>query len=439
MAPASRSSDAIAPVGSRRLTTRVGRRLRRRRRHPACRTPNQRWIDTLEMDRWGWTPANMPSLYERRITAVEGDVIEVDVPLVDTLEARFERRRSLSSRSRGGSNRVGVEDLRLVSSFARPEDEEHGWTAVRLGRVRDGWVRRVTAVHFGYAAVSIEDESSFNTVEEVAMLAPVSQITGGRRYSFNVSGGTGNLFQRCYSADARHDFVSGARTTGPNVWLDCFSTRSNSDAGPHHRWATGLLFDNVASGELHVENRADSGSGHGWSGAQALFWNALAAGVRCDAPIGAMNWTVGTGGAEQDGQWVPAEPPGWWESVGEPVEPRSLYLQQLADRLGPDAVRAVTTPEQRAGRIWGRLAAWAGEGRLADVDPAIGDPDCAAGVARGVTCCAAACGECGGAGCGARPGGAAACCAGPIGESGRSCAFAAAPCILDPAFLPIGR
>jgi hypothetical protein len=296
----------------------------------------------------------------------------------------------------------------------------------------------VTAEHFGYAAVSIGGDSAFNTVEDCAMLAPVSQITGGRRYSFNLSGGIGNLFQRCYSDRSRHDFVSGARTTGPNVWLDCYSSRSYADDGPHHRWATGLLFDNTVSLDLDVQNREDSGTGHGWAGAQTLFWNALAEGIICDAPPGAMNWAIGCTGARNQGSWAPEEADGWWESHLHPVAPRSLYLHQLQDRLGPAAVAAITLPAQRDGRIWGQLAAWAGEGRLESAPPANGDPDCAAGIAAGLICCEAGCGACGGTGCGSLPGGPEACCAGSITASGRSCQAWDAPCVLDPPFPPVG-
>ena len=401
------------------------------------RTPNRRWIDDLDMARWGWTEGSYAIGHERRVVAVEGDRITVDVPLVDTMEARYGGGAVFLADLSDRVEQVGVEDLRLVSEFDGDDDEAHAWTAVRLSRARDGWVRRVTAQHFGFAAVSIEDESSFNTVEECAMLAPVSVVTGSRRYAFHVSDGTGNLFQRCYSEHGRHDFVTGSRTTGPNVWLDCFSTQSTNDAGPHHRWSTGILLDNVASRFLHVENRAQSGTGHGWSGAQVLFWNSAAEGVRCDAPTGAMSWTVGTAGAEQEGQWVPAEPPGWWASQNRPVEPRSLYLQQLRDRLGRDAVAQVTTEAQRVGRTWGQLATWAGEGRLSEFEAAGGDATCATGVASGTTCCHAGCGACGGDGCGARPGGGANCCSGVIRGLGRSCAVTEPPCLMDPAFDPL--
>ncbi len=97
-----------------------------------------------------------------------------------------------------------------------------------------------------------------------------------------------------------------------------------------------------------------------------MFWNCEGQQIICDAPIGAMNWTVGSSGARRKGTYTDTEPDGWWESHNEPVLPRSLYLQQLADRLGQEAVEAVTTDAQRSGRIWEQLKRWAGEGRLSE-------------------------------------------------------------------------
>ncbi len=433
-------TSSVVPVGSKSFAVASASGFSVGDLVGVLRTPNQSWIDELDMGQWGWTTSSYTIGHVRRIAAIEGDTITVDIPLVDTMEDQYGGGALFRADLSGRIAEVGVEDLRLVSEYDGAEDEAHGWSAVVLRRATNSWVRRVTAVHFGYAAVSINEESSFNTVEECAHLEPVSIITGGRRYSFNLSDGIGNLFQRCYSEESRHDFVSGARTTGPNVWLDCYSRASNADDGPHHRWATGLLYDNLSSLEQHVENREDSGTGHGWSGAQTLFWNGIAEGIRCDAPRGAMNWTVGCMGEKQEGGWAPEEPFGWWESYGAPVEPRSLYLQQLQDRLGREAVDAITTPAQRTGRIWGQLAAWAGEGRLEDypTSPSAGDPTCATGVASGISCCAASCGTCGGDGCSGRPGGADACCTGHIKVSGKSCQVSGPPCILDPPFDPIG-
>jgi hypothetical protein len=424
-------TSSIVPVGARSFEVASAAGFAVGDKVGVLRTPNADWIDALQMGQWGWSPSSYAVAHERTIVAIEGNEVTVDIPLVDTIEEQYGGGALFLADLAGRIQQVGVEDLRIESIFASSTSEDHGWTAVRLQRTENSWVRRVTAVHFGYAAVSMHEQSSFNTVEDCAMLEPISQITGGRRYSFNVSGGVGNLFQRCYSEQARHDFVTGSRVTGPHVWLDCLSLDSYSDDGPHHRWATGLLFDNTMGRMLHVENRKDSGTGHGWSGAQVLFWNALAEGIRCDTPLGAMNWVVGSVAAKNEGGWAPEEPFGWWESHNSVVEPRSLYLQQLRDRLGAEAIEAVTLPEQREGRLWARLAGWQGEGRIEDATPVTGDPECDTGIVSGISCCAASCGSCGGSGCGSLAGGAASCCTSQVSTSGRSCLTHPPPCILS--------
>ena len=325
------------------------------------RTPNQAWIDHLSMDRWGWTPNAYHIGHERQISDVEGTDITVDIPFVDTIDTRFGGGIIFKSDMSRRLQKTGVEDLRLVSEYETETDENHAWDGIILTRTSNSWVRRVTTQYFGYSAVTIRDESSFNTIEEVAMLDPKSEVAGGRRYAFNLVDGVGNLFQRCYARSGRHNFVSGARTTGPNVWLDCLAENPLSDEGPHHRWATGLLFDNIKSRDINVQNRTNSGTGHGWAGAQTLFWNVEAQRIICDSPRGAMNYVVGSVGEPTESRYAPDEASCFQISPNEPVTPRSLYLQQLADRLGSAAVENITTPTQRNGRIWLQLSAWAGE------------------------------------------------------------------------------
>ena len=392
------------------------------------RTPNQNWINTLGMGPYGWSPNSYAIGHERVITRVSGSRIWINIPIVDTIENTFGGGSVYAADMNGRIESVGVEDIRLVSEYNGNTDEDHAWVGVWMNRVMNSWVRRVTVEHFGYSAVRIRGESNFNTVEDTAMLDPVSQITGGRRYPFVVDDGVGNLFQRCYSREGRHNFVTGSRVTGPNVWLDSLAVQSNSDDGPHHRWATGLLFDNTSGGPLNVQNRTASGTGHGWAGAQTLFWNATATTIICDSPIGAMNWTIGSNGTRRQSSYSPNEADCWTESHGSSVLPRSLYLQQLEDRLGSAAVDAITLPAQRAGSIETYLENWEGESRLdALLQP---DPMCSRGVRSGQTCCANSCGTCGGTGCSQRPGGVDSCCSSRIQMAARSCASFPPPCVL---------
>jgi len=65
----------------------------------------------------------------------------------------------------------------------------------------------------------------------------------------------GNLIQRCVAWGGRHDFVTRSRVPGPNVFLDSVAENSFADIGPHHRWSTGVLFDNIYGGQIRAQNR----------------------------------------------------------------------------------------------------------------------------------------------------------------------------------------
>ncbi len=146
---------------------------------------------------------------------------------------------------------------------------------------------------------------------------------------------------------------------GPNVFLDCVAINTTADIGPHHRWSTGLLFDNISGGQIRVQNRGASGTGHGWAGGQTLFYNCKSSktDIKVESAKGSLNWGIGCIGTSKLGT-------GYWESWGTEVSPRSLYLAQLKDRLGETAVQNISTKAQRLGGIESLLKTWAGEGKL---------------------------------------------------------------------------
>jgi hypothetical protein len=325
------------------------------------RTPNDAWINALDMAQYGWTANSYAVGYERLITNISDKQITIDAPIVQAIEKKYGGGAIYTYKTPGRISQVGVENLRIESFYASDTDENHGWIAVYLNQVENGWVSGVTTRYFGYGAVSLNSSVSQVTVQESAYLDGKSQVTGERRYSFNIgSTSSHNLFQRDYASSGRHDFVTGARTPGPNVFVDSLSEDASNDTGPHHRYATGILFDNIETALIRVQNRGAMGTGHGWAGAQTLFWNSTATKeMRVDSPPGARNWAIGSTTARQTGQ-------GFWESVNAPVTPRSLYYQQLQDRLGPASVQNVTISEQRQGSITALLQTWAGNGPLSD-------------------------------------------------------------------------
>jgi len=326
------------------------------------RTPNHFWINDLAMGRYGWREVSYHHMYERYVVDTTGNTITIDSPMVEVIESKYGGGRIFKSNPLSRLKQCGVENLRIESTYTSDTDESHPWNAVELHDVEDSWVRRVTAQYFAGCCVNVESESTRLTIEDCAFLDPKSLITGGRRYAFMINPIANHiLFQRCYAAYARHSYVTGHLIPGPNVFVDCYAYNCWLDSGPHHRWATGTLYDNVRdSMQINAQNHGPTGTGQGWAGAQQVLWNCQAGSTVCEAPKGAMNFAIGCSTTRKNGQYVD-EPDGWWEHHWKPVKPRSLYYKQLEDRLGMAAVENVTMPEQRSGGIWPNLAEWAGE------------------------------------------------------------------------------
>lgn len=387
-----RITDARVPAGARSFRVANAAAFKVGDRVIVHRPSTREWIVELGMDRLtdspkpgvkNWSPGGFDLRHDRTITAIDGAVLTLDAPVFQTIEDRFGGGTVVRYRDPDRIEHVGVEDLRIVSIFDRTkfkpiagvtpaqavrqfEDEDHAWIGVVLDRLRHGWVSRVTVVNAGYSAVHCQYGAVFTTVQDCAMIDPISQHTGGRKYCFGANGQFG-LFLRCYARNGRHDFVLGARVAGPNVFLDCLADEASSASEPHHRYGTGCLWDNVrlrGDAELQAVNRWDSGSGHGWAGANNVFWNCEATVIFAMKPPTAQNWAIGwIGGTDAatlnvGGRFrsklerlserapkpvvdpgVPILGDGYIESPTAPVAPRSLYLRQLEERLGPGAVR----------------------------------------------------------------------------------------------------
>src|SRR5262249_62351592 len=85
--------------------------------------------------------------YERKITAISGNTITIDVPLVQTITSNYGGG-YIAQYTATRINNCGVEDIRFDSIFSGPTDENHAEDAVRFAFVEDCLVRNITAVVF---------------------------------------------------------------------------------------------------------------------------------------------------------------------------------------------------------------------------------------------------------------------------------------------------
>ena len=290
-----------------------------------------------------WEAGEYDFYFERKITNIKGNKITIDAPIVHPMETKYGGGAIYHYSTDDRITEVGIENLRLISEFAPPvanhpygspeftaTSEQHAWEAILLNKnTENTWVKNVTGNYFGYSMVSISGKHA--TVQDCVNLSHASKIDGGRRYSFMIDGQL-NLVQRCITFGGRHEFVTQVKTLGPNVFVDGIGVDSKEHAGPHQRYATGTLYDNIKSDEpMESRFRGNEGTGHGWAGTQICFYNCVAPAFLVFAPDGTMSWVIGSGSTK---------------SKAIQIKPPSLYYKQVEERLGKAALRVLSNEKQ---------------------------------------------------------------------------------------------
>ncbi|MCW3466623.1 discoidin domain-containing protein [Chitinophaga nivalis] len=328
-------TDNYVPIGAKSFNVESAAGFAAGDRIRLVKTPNDAWISLLGMAPYGWTTGAYTMHYFRTITAISGNKVTVDAPVVDPIDKTYGTGAIYKYTWPQQITEVGIENMRIESAYAAEEDENHGWTAITISNTENAWVRGVDAYYFGYGNVGVLGGSLRVTVIDCKMIDPKSQAVGGRKYPFLIDDGQLVLVRNCHARNGRHDYVTGSSTPGPNAFVHNTSELQRADNGPHHRWATGVLYDNVSgNGDLHVQNRKASGSGHGWAGSQCVFWNCTGRKFIVQQAPQHYNWAIGCKGiVTADGNWHDGNP-GVWESINTFVSPQSLYEKQLEDRLG---------------------------------------------------------------------------------------------------------
>ena len=319
---------------------------------------NDKWISGLKMDEIAqnhkgnvkqWRARSYKMFWERVVTKIQGDRVWLENPIVMELDSQYLVSAVLEHVICDRIEQSGIENMKIVSSYdpsvtsvyrgsVYQSDEEHAWAAIVVKAAEHCWIRNVVSAHFAYSLVDMERGAKNITVRECVSTHPVSVLTGARRDAFHISGGELCLVEKCRAEYDRHGLITGGKVAGPNVFLDCEMVHAYTDAGPHQRWATGVLYDNcITDNLLAVQDRAGWGTGHGWGGVNFVFWNCEAATLICQNPwISGKNWCIGCIGEKLPGRKYSdgmVRPDGEWKSHGKKVRPQSLYRDQFARRL----------------------------------------------------------------------------------------------------------
>jgi hypothetical protein len=324
-------TDTYVPVGATALTVSSTAGLRVGDEVVVERPTTQAWIDAIGMH--GIFTPDWSLKSERRITAISGNRITVDVPLTTALEKQYTR----ATVYRYGFPRIshtGIEDLSADGQamsgdpgYAKSFYNAAFW---EFHAVQDSWVSNVVTRHFGGTGqTSLGPQSRRISVVHTQVLDMLTTDSSARSEAYLLQGQE-NLIQDCaVKAPKVHAFTTYGRQAGPNVFADCTATlvKDTYDAGGHQRWGSGTLYDDVrVDGTLLLVNNGTRGGGHGWSDANSTAYNCTTQGYRVQSPPTAHNWAIGCTGTLLSGS------DGEVESGGSHILPASLYAEQLRER-----------------------------------------------------------------------------------------------------------
>ena len=315
------------------------------------------WVHFMGMDTLGnrggkpehWISGSLE--VRRRISSISGNTVTLEVPLMDSYDARYLGANSVTVTKvvvSGQVSEVGIEDLRITAPARSITLGQPEFSGLKMSDAVDSWVKSLSFQETT-SSVGIDRGTERITVVSTDVVNHVPIVGGAKPYDFE-SNGQQILFDRCTGiGDRTFFFITQAEQQGPVVLLHCHF-KGDSHIQPHQRWSTGLLIDSseATDGGIDLMNRGMMGSGHGWAIGWAVIWNCTAKSFATNNPPGAANWSIGNRGEElnplqpaYDGAVAVPLHQGIVDSPGTSVKPQSLYLAQLSERLGKSALKNI--------------------------------------------------------------------------------------------------
>ena len=312
----------------------------------------KQWVEYMQMhNMWRdgkhqtWIAVGSDLTTERTVLQVNGNTIILKEPLADAYDAQFTDDNTTVSHA-PSDNRLwhsGVEHLKIVSPDQAVSHRVAKYYGLRINGV-DCWANDLDLYE---TMESVGVTGKRITLRNVNVIRKALHQGPSKPAEF-APNGTQVLMDRCSVEGNNVWYVGiGAKVMGPIVMLNCRFIGNGCIEG-HQRWSTAFLLDNceLTGGGIDFINRGEMGSGHGWGTAWAVAWNSSAAFLINQNPPGTMNWMIGCKGKRKIqrrpfAKEGPMIPEGEFDCYEETVTPNSLYLTQLKNRLGVEAVHAI--------------------------------------------------------------------------------------------------
>jgi len=346
-------TDAYVPAGTNSITVADAKQFAIGDTVIIRRPVTDAWVHLMRMDdmyrdgkKETWIGKTRQGIIKRKIVAITGNKLTLNISVSDSYDAQYLGATGTTVAKAEPSQRitqVGIENLHIQCPALESDYGHAPYSAIRVGG-DDCWVKDVFCEETMNATVLA---GSRITMEHVVVKHTYTNLGASKPSDFSLEGSQ-NLIDRCEISGGNTYFVwTSGLVYGPNVLLNCTFTGLGSRIQPHQRWATGMLVDNcsVPDGGIDFMNRGVAGSGHGWTMGWAVAWNCIAKTYIIQNPPGAVNWAIGCiGGRQQTARLfdtTPIEPEGIFESHNKPVAIQSLYLAQLKERVGIQALKNI--------------------------------------------------------------------------------------------------
>jgi hypothetical protein len=338
-------TDAVVPSGAISLSVSSASGFSVGDNVLITKTVTAAWVHYVGMDslvrdttHQTWIGVGTKITTDRTIAAISGNKISFDAPITDVFDSKY-----LGSpvgtvakyTYAGRISQCGVENLRIMA----PADTG-SFCSFDMNAAIDCWVRDII-VQDGVNCFYVEKNTRRLTIENVVVNHTVVSTNPALPMDFRCVG-TQILFDKCQSnGTGSWAWSTGSIGTGPVVVLNFRSTQ-NTGISPHMRWTTGILADcdtlpdapSTAEG-ISFRNRGIMGSGHGWTTAWSVAWNVITPYFLVSNASGTINWAIGGKGTKKS---ISGDSDGIYDHFNTIVEPKSLYLQQLLERLGAQAL-----------------------------------------------------------------------------------------------------
>jgi hypothetical protein len=300
------------------------------------------WVHFMGMDmlmRHGmpqtWLKPGTVLSSDRVIKAISGNQVTLDVPLTDAIDALLSPGATVASYTfPGRTSELGIEHLHVVAPPMTAAISQATYKLLDMNATIDSWIEDVAGEGF-INGLSIGGTAKQITIEDSSLLhtAPIDGSSGFPA-DYSLAGSQILLHRSTSTGEHVFSVVTQAETAGPNVVLNFTANGTPTNLAPHQRWATGLLLDGIQSptGGIDLQNRGDAGSGQGWAIGFGVVWNSIAGNLLIEKPPGSQNWAIGSSGTLDSGTT------GVIDSPGALVNPKSLYLAQLCERSGAQAL-----------------------------------------------------------------------------------------------------